>query len=89
MIVNRSDDKSNAVWRIGENELKQVQEYKYLEMWVSLNGCEKVKISLVNQWVIRLENAAMMRASKYDVLRELWKKAAVLSVLSMLYCSRL
>ena len=56
---------------------------------MSLNGREKVKISLVNQWVIRLENAAMMRASKYDVLRELWKKEAVLSVLSMLYCSRL
>ena len=46
MIVGRSDDKSNAVWIIQENELKQVQEYKYLEMWVSLNGCEKVKNKL-------------------------------------------
>ena len=52
MIVNRSVDESNAVWRLGENELKQAQEYKYLGMWMSPNGCEKAKnekISLVNQ----------------------------------------
>ena len=35
MIVKRSEDKSNAVWRIGENELKQVKEYQYLGMWVN------------------------------------------------------
>ena len=55
--------------------------YKYLEMWVSLNGCEKLRISLVNPWVSRLESAPGMRASKYDVLREVWKKVAVLSVM--------
>ena len=55
--------------------------YKYLEMWVSLNGCEKLRISLVNPWVSRLESAARMRASNYDVVREVWKKVAVLSVM--------
>ena len=67
MIVNRSEDESNAVWRIGGNELNQVLEYKYLGMWVSPNGCEKAKnekISLANQWIGRLGNAARMRASK-------------------------
>ena len=43
MIVNRSQDESNAVWRIGENELNQVIEYKYLGMWMSPNGCKKAK----------------------------------------------
>ena len=27
MMVNRSEDESNAVWRVGENELNQVLEY--------------------------------------------------------------
>ena len=56
MIVNRSEDESNAVWRIGVNELNPVLEYKYLGMWVSPNGCEKAKnekISLANRWKIR------------------------------------
>ena len=41
MNVIRSEDESNAMWRIGVNELNQVLEYKYLGMWVSPNGCEK------------------------------------------------
>ncbi|XP_063861501.1 uncharacterized protein LOC135101456 [Scylla paramamosain] len=80
MIVNRSEDESNVVWRLGENELRQVQEYKYLGMWMSPSGCAKAKnekISMVNQWVGRLGSAAGMRASKYDVLREVWKSVAV------------
>ena len=44
MIVNRSEDESNAVWRIGVNELKQVQEYKYLGMWVCPNGCKRQRM---------------------------------------------
>ena len=43
MIVNRSEDESNAVWRIEENEPNQVLEYKYLGMWMSPNGCKKAK----------------------------------------------
>ena len=43
MIMNSSEDESNAVWRIGENELNQVIEYKYLGMWMSPNGCKKAK----------------------------------------------
>ncbi|MPD06643.1 hypothetical protein E2C01_102466 [Portunus trituberculatus] len=73
MIVNRSEDESNAVWKIGENEMNQAQEYKYCGMWVSPSGCEKTKndkLGLVNQWVGRLGSAARMRSSKYDVLRE-------------------
>ena len=57
MIVNRSEDESNATWRIGVNELNQVLEYKYLGMSISPNRCEKAKnekISLANQWVGRL-----------------------------------
>ncbi|XP_063877492.1 uncharacterized protein LOC135109778 [Scylla paramamosain] len=80
MIVNRSEDESNVVWRLGENELRQVQEYKYLGMWMSPSGCAKAKnekISMLNQWVGRLGSAARMRASKYDVLREVWKSVAV------------
>ncbi|MPC72494.1 hypothetical protein E2C01_066803 [Portunus trituberculatus] len=84
MIVNRSEDECNAVWRLEENELKQAQEHKYLGMWMSPNGCEKTKnekISLVNQWVGRLGSVARMRASKYGVLREVWKSVTVSSIM--------
>ena len=80
MIVNRSEDESDAVWRLGEIELEQTEEYKYLGIWMSSNGCVKTtneKISMVNQWVGRLGSAARLRASKYDVLREVCKSVAV------------
>ncbi|MPC75191.1 hypothetical protein E2C01_069575 [Portunus trituberculatus] len=53
-------------------------------MWMSPNRCEKTKnekISLVNQWVGGLRTAARMRASKYDMLREVWKSVAVPSII--------
>ena len=84
MIVNKSEDERDMVWRIGENELRQTLEYRYLGMCMSPNGCEKAKnekVSLVNQWVGRLGSAARMRASRYDVVREVWKSVAVPSVM--------
>ena len=51
---------------------------------MSPNGCEKAKnekLSLANQLVGRLGSAARMRASKYAVLRELWKSVAVPSIM--------
>ena len=39
------------------------------------------KISIVNQWIDRLGSAARMKASKYNVLREIWKSVAVPSVM--------
>ena len=53
-------------------------------MWVNPNGYEKgknEKISLVNQRVGQLGSAARIRASKYDVLRGVWKSVAVPSVM--------
>ncbi|MPC96498.1 hypothetical protein E2C01_091760 [Portunus trituberculatus] len=43
VIVNRSEDESNAVWRIGEKEMNQAREYKYLGMWVSPSGYKKTE----------------------------------------------
>ena len=80
MIVNRSEDERNMTWRLSGNELKQVCEYKYLGVWLSADGCERAKnekISGARQWVGRLGSVARMRASKYDVLREVWKSVAV------------
>ena len=84
MIVNRSEDESDTVWRLGDTELRQTDEYKYLGMWMSPDGCVKTKnekISMVDQWVGRLGSAARMRASKYDVLRDVWKSVAVPSIM--------
>ena len=84
MIVNRSQDEENITWRLGENELEQTREYKYLGVCMSADGCEKMKhekISQLNQWVGRMGSAARMRACKYDVLREVWKSVAVPSVM--------
>ncbi|MPC23223.1 hypothetical protein E2C01_016262 [Portunus trituberculatus] len=64
--------------------MNQAREYKYLGMWVSPSGCEKTKnekLGLVNQWLGRLGSAARMRASKDDVLREVWKSVAVPSIM--------
>ncbi|KAG0724500.1 hypothetical protein GWK47_005047 [Chionoecetes opilio] len=86
MIVNITEDDRNATWRLGENEFEQTSEYKYLGMCMSSNGCGKAKaekISQANQWVGRLGSVARMRASKYDVLREVWKSVAVPSIIIM------
>ena len=34
MIVNRSEDERDAIWRLGVNELQQVCENKYLGIWM-------------------------------------------------------
>ncbi|MPC28393.1 hypothetical protein E2C01_021597 [Portunus trituberculatus] len=63
--------------------MQQTDEYKYLGMWMSPLGCMKTKnekISMKSQWVGRLGSAARMRASKYDVLQEVWKSVAVPSI---------
>ena len=31
MIVNRSEDKRDTVWRLEENKLEQMHEYKYTQ----------------------------------------------------------
>ena len=80
MIVNRTEDERQSTWRLGENELEQTCEYKYLGICLSVNGCERAKsekISQLNQWVGRLGSVARMRASRYDVIREVWKSVAV------------
>ena len=80
MIVNRSEKDSDIAWRLGGRELQEVEEYKYLGIWVSTKGCERSKnekISLTNQWVGRLGSVARMRACKYEVLRDVWKSVAV------------
>ena len=84
MIVNRVDNEGNVRWKLGEDELKETNEYKYLGVWMSTNGCEKAKnekISMSNQWVGRLGSAARIRTCKYDVLREVWKCVAVPSIM--------
>ena len=84
MIVNRSQNEEDNTWRLGENELEQTREYKYLGVCMSVDGCERMKhekISQLNQWVGRMGSAARMRACKYDVLREVWKSVAVPSVM--------
>ena len=73
MIVNRSE---------------QMYEYKYLGIWMSTNGCETAKnetISMANQWAGRLGSAARISASKYDVLREVWKSVWLFRGLCMLW----
>lgn len=50
-----------------------MDEYKFLGMWMSPNGCMKAKnekLSMINQWIGRLGSAAGLRPSKHDVLRE-------------------
>ena len=54
MIVNRSVDERDTVWSLGENELEQTREHKYLGMCMCLYGCKRIKkqkISQLNQWV--------------------------------------
>lgn len=51
--------------------MQQTDEWKYLGMWMSPNGCVEVKnekIDVVNQCLGELVSAARMRTSKCDVL---------------------
>ena len=84
MIVNRSEDEADTTWQLGGKELQQTQEYKYLGVWMSVDGygrAKSEKLSVANQWVGRLGSAARMRACKYEVLREVWKSVAVPSIM--------
>ena len=84
MIVNESEEDRDKVWKIGRKELRKTNEYKYLGMWISLNGYEQMKnekVSLVNKWMGRLGSAARMRACRFEVVREIWKSVAVPSVM--------
>ena len=71
-------------WSLGGAQIEQTNEYKYLGVWLSVHGSERAKnekISMTNQWVGRLGSVARMRASKYDVLREVWKSVAVPNIM--------
>lgn len=79
IIINRWQNESNTTCRLQGNELRQTQEYKYLGMWQSINGCDRTKnkkISTMNQWEGRLWAVARTKVSKYGV-REAWKCVAV------------
>ena len=65
----------NSTLKLGESDLILTSEYMYSGVWMSLEGCQRMKkekISMTNQWVGRLRSVARMRASKYDVLRVGW-----------------
>ena len=58
MVVNRSENECNTTWMLDEKELQQPKEYKYLEVWMSTDRCERAKnekICMTNQWVGRRE----------------------------------
>ena len=53
------------------------------------NGCEKTqneKLSMVNQWIGRLRSETRMKGNKCDVLRDVWKSVAVLSIQMVWKC---
>lgn len=53
-------------------------------VWMGVNGCErtkKEKLSMANQWAGHLGSATRLRASKYDVIREVRKSVTVLSIM--------
>ena len=84
MIVNGTEEDKDKTWYVGARIIKQTDKYKYLGVWMSSNGCERMKnekMSLINKWVGQLGSVARMRACKYDVLREVWKSVAVPSVM--------
>ncbi|MPC84205.1 hypothetical protein E2C01_078934 [Portunus trituberculatus] len=67
MIVNKSEDERNSVWRLGKNELQQTNEYKHgvdESEWL----CEGKKWKDKQGKPVGLGSAARMRACKYDVL---------------------
>ena len=84
-------------WKMGENQSKNTDEYKYLGVLVNVKECVKAKsekIFKANQWYGRLTSIARYRANKYLVGRELWKGMAVptimygMNVLNWTECER-
>ena len=67
-------------WVLGDFEVEQTRKYKYFGVWFDESGCEGTidkRIGRANQWLGRLSSVARMRASKYYVIREVWKGVAV------------
>ena len=84
MIINKDHMDVDKNWKLGENQLKNTDEYKYLGVSVNVKGCIKAKsekIFKANQWYGRLASIARYRANKYLVVRELWKGMAVPSIM--------
>ena len=40
-IVNKRDDEIERNWLLGDFEVKQTREYKYLSVFIDENECEK------------------------------------------------
>ena len=84
LIINKGEDDAERVWTLGGNTMSQTTRYNYLGVWVNEQGCEGTKddrIGRANQWMGRLASVARVRASKYEVLREVWKSVAVPSLM--------
>ena len=84
LVVNGSIEDMSRVWMLGGNEIVRTNEYKYLGMCVDQVGCQRTKaanLSKANLWLGILGSAAKVRASKYEVLREVWKSVAVPSIM--------
>ena len=80
LVVNGTVEDVDRVWQLGGNVIGMTKEYMYLGVNVNQKGCEKTKalsLSKANQWLGILGSAARVRASKYEVLREVWKSVAV------------
>jgi len=61
-----------------------VTQYKYLGMWVNDQGYEKTKTEKMfkaHQWYGQLGSVAKFRENKYEVLRGIWEKMVVPSIM--------
>ena len=71
-------------WRLGDLEIKRTNEYKYLDIPVTVNEFDKArgeKGTKALQWWGMLSGLAKQRANKYEVIRGLWKAIAVPSIM--------
>ena len=85
MIINQDqEERVNFKWKMNENELEIVQEYKYLGIKVENKGLKKEENSLrakAEKQMGILKASSTFRINKYEITRGIWKGVAVPTIL--------
>ena len=85
MILNqRPGEEINFIWKMKDEEVEIVKEYKYLGMTVENRGLIKeqnaMRLKAEKQMAI-LKSNSTLRVNKYEIVRGIWKGVAVPTIL--------
>ena len=85
LIINESNiNREERKWKLLNQEMKKVNEYKYLGLTIGNKGLEKEKNNIrvkAEKNLSMIKAKTKLRANKYEITRGLWKGIAVPTLL--------